>query len=53
MVKNAIEITIEKCDIVNQNADVLVNTANSHLNHDGGLAGVFIKLGGQSISDES
>lgn len=44
---------IEKCDVVKEQADVLVNTANSFLNHDGGLARAFVNAGGNSILEQS
>jgi O-acetyl-ADP-ribose deacetylase (regulator of RNase III) len=46
-------VIIEKCDVVKEQADVLVNTANSFLNHDGGLARAFVNAGGNSILEES
>ena len=50
---NGVQIIIEKCDVVKEYATVLVNTANSHLYHDGGLAKVFVQNAGNSILLES
>ena len=52
-VMNNVEITIERCDVVKENANILVNTANSHLFHDGGLARAFCNIGGDGIIHES
>jgi O-acetyl-ADP-ribose deacetylase (regulator of RNase III) len=38
---------------VKEYADVLVNTANSHLYHDGGLAKAFVNNAGESLLIES
>ena len=40
-------------DITERNVDAIVNAANSHLQHGGGVAGAIIRKGGQSIQDES
>ena len=50
---NGVEITIEKCDVVKEDADILVNTANSHLFHDGGLARAFCNHFGDNLIHES
>ena len=52
-VNNGVQIIIEKCDVVKEFADVLVNTANSHLYHDGGLAKAFVTNAGEKILIES
>lgn len=44
---------IERCDIVKEHANILVNTANSHLYHDGGLAKAFVINAGEKILVES
>lgn len=40
-------------DITERDVDAIVNAANSHLQHGGGVAGAIVKKGGQSIQDES
>ncbi len=40
-------------DITEQVTDAIVNAANSHLQHGGGIAGAIVRKGGQIIQDES
>jgi O-acetyl-ADP-ribose deacetylase (regulator of RNase III) len=40
-------------DITIRDVDAIVNAANSHLQHGGGVAGAIVKRGGQVIQDES
>ncbi|MEK6691828.1 MAG: macro domain-containing protein, partial [Nitrospirota bacterium] len=40
-------------DITEQNTDAIVNAANSHLQHGGGVAGAIVRKGGKIIQDES
>ncbi len=40
-------------DITERDVDAVVNAANSHLQHGGGVAGAIVKKGGQVIQDES
>src|SRR5512139_4138259 len=40
-------------DITERDVDVIVNAANSHLQHGGGVAGAIVRKGGQIIQDES
>lgn len=40
-------------DITERNVNAIVNAANSHLQHGGGVAGAIVRKGGQVIQDES
>jgi O-acetyl-ADP-ribose deacetylase (regulator of RNase III) len=40
-------------DITERDVDAIVNAANSHLQHGGGVAGAIVRKGGQIIQDES
>jgi O-acetyl-ADP-ribose deacetylase (regulator of RNase III) len=40
-------------DITSRDVDAIVNAANSHLQHGGGVAGAIVRKGGQIIQDES
>ncbi|MHB0972037.1 MAG: macro domain-containing protein [Thermoanaerobaculia bacterium] len=42
-----------KADITTLAVDAIVNAANSHLAHGGGVAGAIVRRGGQIIQDES
>jgi len=46
-------IVIKKGDITKENVDVIVNAANSHLRHGGGVALAIVKAGGIEIQKES
>jgi O-acetyl-ADP-ribose deacetylase (regulator of RNase III) len=51
--KNNKIIRLVKGDITERNVDAIVNAADSHLNHGGGVAGDIVKKGGKVIQDES
>lgn len=40
-------------DITTRDVDAIVNAANSHLQHGGGVAGAIVRKGGRVIQDES
>ena len=46
-------IRLIKGDITDQNVDVVVNPANSYLQHGGGVAGAIVRKGGKIIQIES
>ena len=46
-------IRLIKGDITDQNVDVVVNPANSYLQHGGGVAGAIVRKGGKIIQTES
>jgi O-acetyl-ADP-ribose deacetylase (regulator of RNase III) len=50
---NNVSIKIIKDDITESNVDAIVNAANSHLQHGGGVAGVISRKGGPIIQEES
>ncbi len=47
------EIQIVTGDITREETDVIVNAANSHLAHGGGVAGAIVRAGGYEIQRES
>lgn len=46
-------LRLVKGDITTRDVDAIVNAANSHLQHGGGVAGAIVRKGGQIIQDES
>ena len=44
---------LTKSDITERNVDAIVNAANSHLLHGGGVAGSIVRKGGRIIQEES
>ena len=51
-IKNVI-IELIKGDITKMNTDAIVNAANEHLAHGGGVAGAISRAGGRDIQNES
>ena len=47
------ELSIVQGDITLENVEAIVNPANEHLRHGGGIAGAIVKRGGRSIQIES
>ncbi len=47
------KIRIVQGDITERDVDAIVNAANSHLKHGGGVAGAIVRKGGQIIQEES
>ncbi len=50
---NGKTIRIVQGDITESKVDAIVNAANSHLQHGGGVAGAIVRKGGQVIQEES
>ncbi len=46
-------LRLVKGDITERDVDAIVNAANSHLKHGGGVAGAIVRKGGQVIQQES
>lgn len=50
---NNVEIKLVSGDITTEETDAIVNAANSHLQHGGGVAGAISRKGGPGIQKES
>jgi len=48
-----LKLEIGRGDITSENVDAIVNAANSHLNHGGGVARAIADRGGETITEES
>ncbi len=53
IIYNGIKVLVVKGDITEENVDAIVNAANSHLKHGGGVAGAIVRKGGYEIQKES
>jgi O-acetyl-ADP-ribose deacetylase (regulator of RNase III) len=51
--KNKKNLEIVQGDITEEKVDAVVNAANSHLKHGGGVAGAIVRKGGWIIQEES
>jgi O-acetyl-ADP-ribose deacetylase (regulator of RNase III) len=50
---NATRVRVIRGDITTAPVDAIVNAANSHLQHGGGVAGAIVRKGGSIIQEES
>ena len=50
---NGTKIRLVSADLTEREVDAIVNAANSHLQHGGGVAGAIVRKGGQIVQEES
>lgn len=48
-----VRVSLRQGDLTEERVDAIVNAANTHLQHGGGLAGAIVRSGGASIQQES
>ena len=48
-----VNLSIRQGNLLDETSDVIVNPANMHLDHAGGVAGAIVEAGGQIIQEES
>jgi O-acetyl-ADP-ribose deacetylase (regulator of RNase III) len=52
-VVKGVRLRVVRGDLTESHADAIVNAANSHLQHGGGVAGAIVRKGGRIIQEES